>query len=192
MMISTRSLWWAAAAVLLFWAVGGYNRLVRMRNAIQQHYVALDARLMQRNDSVAALIAALPARVEPSLVETLQAALGHSRAAREQARRTPCDAVAITNLGVTETVLADVQARVARVLTGVGDALADSTLPTLVEQVAQAEAALAYTRDDFNRAARAYNHAVRQFPTRLLAAVFGFAAGATLPALAGTLARPAA
>ena len=183
-MNSPRTWWWVGAALLLFWVVGGYNRLVRMRNAIQLTYAALDARLLRRNDGVAELAAALPPLVEAPLVETLQAALGQSRAAREQARKTPCDARAITNLGVTETVLSDVRARLSTVLAPIGDALGATPVPALVEKVAQAESALAHTRDDFNRAAADYNHAVRQFPTRLLAAVFGFGIGATLPALA--------
>ena len=81
-------------------------------------------------------------------------------------------------------MLSDVRARLSTVLAPIGDALDATPVPALVEKVAQAESALAHTRDDFNRAAADYNHAVRQFPTRLLAAVFGFGIGATLPALA--------
>ena len=73
--------WWVGAALLLFWAVGGYNRLVRMRNAIQQQFATLDARLLRRNDGVAEIADALPAIVEPGLVEALLAALAQSRAA---------------------------------------------------------------------------------------------------------------
>ena len=182
-MNSPRTWWWVGAALLLFWVVGGYNRLVRMRNAIQQHYAALDARVLRRNEGVAALAAALAPLVEPALVDMLQAALGQSQAARDQARKTPCDARAITNLGVTETVLGDARARLAGLLGQQGKALAASSVPALVDQVAQAETALGFAREQFNRAAAEYNAAVRQFPTRLLAALFGFGAGATLPAL---------
>ncbi|MEO6410238.1 MAG: LemA family protein [Burkholderiaceae bacterium] len=176
--------WWVGAALLLFWAVGGYNRLVRMRNAIQQQFAALDVRLLRRNEGVAEVAGALPALVEPGLVEALQAALGHSRAARERARKSPCDELAITNLGVAETVLSDVRARLAGALSDQAEAVAGSTLAGLLDQLAQAETALGFARDEFNRAAAEYNHAVLQFPTRLLAAVFGFGVGATLPALA--------
>lgn len=182
-MSSSQTLLWTVAAALLFWGVGAYNRLVRMRNAIQQHYAALDARVLRRNEGVAALAAALAPLVEPALVETLQAALGQSQAAREQARKTPCDARAITNLGVTETVLGDARLRLAGVLAQQGESLGASSVPALVDQVTQAETALGFAREQFNRAAAEYNAAVRQFPTRLLAALFGFGAGATLPAL---------
>lgn len=176
--------WWVGAALLLFWAVGGYNRLVRMRNAIQQQFATLDARLLRRNDGVAEIAGALPAIVEPGLVEALLAALGQSRAARERARKAPCDGAAITSLGVTETVLGDVRARLADVLAGKADAGAGSALAVLLDQLAQAETALAFARDEFNLAAADYNHAVRQFPTRVLAAVFSFGVGATLPVVA--------
>lgn len=185
MTMSRQTLLWAAAAVLLFWAVGGYNRLVRSRNAIQQSYAALDARVIHRNDCVDRLARALqPAFFDPAVVETLAGALAQSQAAREQARRTPCDAAAITNLGVAERVLTDARRRLAeRMATPPPDGAApDPGLASLVEQIAQADAALSFAREEFNRAAADYNHAVRQFPTRVLAAIFGFSAGATLPA----------
>lgn len=180
-MNSRQTLLWVAAAVLLFWAVGAYNRLVRLRNAIQQAYTALDARVLRRNECVAELAQALQPVFEPALIETLQAALGQSQSAREQARRTPCDAAAITNLGVAEKVLGDARLRLAALLSQQVDALSGSEVPNLVDQVAQAETALAFAREQFNRAALDYNQAVRQFPTRFLAAVFGFSSGATLP-----------
>lgn len=181
--------WWVLAALLLFWAVGGYNRLVRMRNAIQQQFATLDARLLRRNEGVAEIAAALPELVEPGLIEpglvdALRTALGQSRAAHDRARKAPCDGLAITNLGVAETVLFDVRARLAGVLANRSEVSAGSALAAGLEQLAQAEAALGFARDEFNRAAADYNRAVRQFPTRLLAAVFGFGVGATLPVTA--------
>jgi LemA protein len=46
--------WWIAAAVLLFWFVGAYNRLVRLRSAALQAYVTLDAALARQLEFVQA------------------------------------------------------------------------------------------------------------------------------------------
>lgn len=46
--------YWVGAAVLLFWFVGAYNRLVRLRSATLQAYVALDAALVRQLDFVQA------------------------------------------------------------------------------------------------------------------------------------------
>jgi hypothetical protein len=45
---------WVGAAVLLFWFVGAYNRLVRLRSATLQTYATLDAALVRQLDFVQA------------------------------------------------------------------------------------------------------------------------------------------
>jgi LemA protein len=45
---------WVGAAVLLFWFVGAYNRLVRLRSATLQAYATLDAALVRQLDFVQA------------------------------------------------------------------------------------------------------------------------------------------
>ncbi|RZL43333.1 MAG: lema family protein [Variovorax sp.] len=46
--------YWIGLAVLLFWFVGAYNRLVRLRSATLQAYAALDAALVRQLDFVQA------------------------------------------------------------------------------------------------------------------------------------------
>ena len=43
--VELRSLWWVVAAVLLFWALGAYNRLVRLRAEAKTAFATLDAEL---------------------------------------------------------------------------------------------------------------------------------------------------
>ncbi len=64
---------WVVLAVLLFWFVGAYNRLVRMRSAVLQAYATLDAALGRQLEFVQARITggrpeegAQPARPDPS------------------------------------------------------------------------------------------------------------------------------
>lgn len=67
--------YWVGAAVLLFWFVGAYNRLVRLRSATLQAYGVLDAALVRQLDFVQAqAVAALTvhagaadARSDPSV-----------------------------------------------------------------------------------------------------------------------------
>jgi hypothetical protein len=51
---------WIVIAVLLFWFVGAYNRLVRLRAAVLQAYATLDAALSKQLDFVQASITAAP------------------------------------------------------------------------------------------------------------------------------------
>ncbi|KAB2899823.1 MAG: LemA family protein, partial [Burkholderiaceae bacterium] len=40
-------IFWATAALLLFWTVGAYNRLVRLRSCVIQAFGGLDAHLVR-------------------------------------------------------------------------------------------------------------------------------------------------
>jgi LemA protein len=57
-------------------------------------------------------------------------------------------------------------------------AIAGADLPGLNLELAGVDTALAFARREFNAAVAAYNEAVDQFPTVLLARVFGFRAAA--------------
>lgn len=51
--------YWIGAAILLFWFVGAYNRLVRLRSAALQAYATLDAALLRQLDFVQVHVQAL-------------------------------------------------------------------------------------------------------------------------------------
>ena len=52
--------------------------------------------------------------------------------------------------------------------------VAGADLPDLNARLATSDTALAFARGEFNAAVAAYNEAVRQFPTALLARLFSF------------------
>lgn len=49
--------WWVGTAVTVFWFVGAYNRLVRLRSLATQAYVALDGALVRQVEYVQSRIA---------------------------------------------------------------------------------------------------------------------------------------
>lgn len=166
---------WMTAAVLLFWAVGAYNRLVRLRHTLARRFAVLDQQcdarqvLLQR---LAALLAALPDG-EPA-AQVVQAALAQADAARAHARTRPSEASALTSLRLAEAILADARTRHA-------DALpADEAGLALRAELAAADNTLDFARRQFNEAVAAYNRAIAQFPTWLLAGPFGFRSAALL------------
>src|SRR3569832_2488977 len=69
-----------AALLVVFWAVGAYNRLVSLRNRFRNAFAQIDVQLKRRHDLI------------PNLVETAKAYIKHERetleaviAARNQA-----------------------------------------------------------------------------------------------------------
>jgi LemA protein len=165
----------AAAAVLLFWIVGAYNRVVRLRTALVAAFLPVEAAHRDRQDLLerqTELVGAAIAAAAPR-VEALGAALRQAASAREHARRRPGAASAVTSLRLADEILADARGRLPVPSLGGPD------LPELGARLAAADLALAGARRDFNAAVATYNGAVVQFPTLLVAALFGFRTAGT-------------
>lgn len=171
---------WAGAAALLFWGVGAYNRLVRLRGKLVQRFGPVDeqfkqrhALLMEQLDALAPVLASASAQAAPRL-DALRAACQQAESACAYARQRPGVAGAITSLRLAEEILGDARARLPVPTT------AGTTLPELRTKLATIDTTLSFARGQFNESVEVYNHAIRQFPTRLLAGLFGFRAGGTL------------
>ena len=161
---------WLMVAVLTFWSVGAYNRLVRLRNAILRHFVPVDQHLESRSTLLKQQIDAWAQRRDapPRDLDTLQAARAQADAARLAAKRQPGAADAIRSLGVALQILAQSRERAACAAT------ADAVEPRLLQELAACDHALHYAQGQFNDAVREYNRALAQFPAVWLGALFGF------------------
>ena len=163
-------------AGLLFWGVGAYNRLVRMRGAIVRRFVPVHEQFRQRQavlqQQIDVLAAALPD--EADAIVTLRAACQQADAACAHARERPGSQQAITSLRLADKIVGDARARLPEY------SAPDNDLTALNTQLGAADATLAFARRQFNEAATDYNVAVRQFPTSLLVGLFGFRVAGTL------------
>ena len=174
-MTTTQGTLTAIAAVLVFWIVGAYNRLVRLRNDLVARFGAVDERYRQRQALLERQLEVLStalAAAAPRL-EALRAACRQADAAREHARARHGAAGAVTSLRVAEDILADARAHLPV------QALPGTDLPELNTQLATSDTALAFARAEFNTAVAAYNDSVRQFPTVIVAHLFSFRVAAS-------------
>jgi LemA protein len=184
---------WVATAVLLFWSIGAYNRLVRLRGEATTAFAALDGELLRQVRLVQDLTqdeGGGPTSIfegsEPSFWGGLQGAASQLDASLAEARLRPLEPARIAALGAAQVVLADAWERAER-----DDAhdLAGPRLPdTLTATRAQMTVQCIAAAERFSRAVEAYNAAIAQFPALLLAVLFGFKAGrgmAGLPAPKG-------
>ncbi|MDB5861104.1 MAG: hypothetical protein JWQ76_4793 [Ramlibacter sp.] len=177
---------WIVAAVSLFWAVGAYNRLVRLRSEANAAFAALETELAKQ---VQLVHACLPPEEEQGASQFsggsafwggLHGASAQLAAALAMARSRPLDPERIAALGSAQEILAMAWDRAER-----DDAhdLAGPRLPSdlsgeLSHMVHTAQAAT----ENFNQAVTRYNDAIQQFPAMLLAWLFGFQPGRGLRA----------
>jgi LemA protein len=166
-----------AGAVLVFWMVGAYNRLVALRNAIGAAWAQVEEQLQRRRQALEAMVSALrPALPEESnALDALTGALLQLQAAADAVRARPVSASLVTVLGTAEQVLGTALARLLAVLEHHPQLRDD--MPEVAQglhDLKDGEPRLAFARQLFNDAAQAYNDAARQFPTRLLTQLYGF------------------
>jgi LemA protein len=77
----------ALAALLVFWAVGAHNRLVRLSNAVAAEHAPIDAHLRERQQVLATWQALTPALAQPERAALTQALEAQAQAIDALARR---------------------------------------------------------------------------------------------------------
>ncbi|MET4577396.1 LemA family protein [Ottowia thiooxydans] len=181
-MWSSQLLFWLAAAVFFFWAVGAYNRLVRLRAAVRKAFASLDEQLLRQvvwvqgclpvsmRSGVTTVSGALQDETD-AVWRRLSAASEQFSVALAQVRAHPIDGAATASLAMAHDTLTGAWASAMR------EAVADDADPsadrldtrwtTLLHQALPLQ-------DAFNAAVRAYNGAINQFPAIFLAKIFGF------------------
>ena len=170
----------AVLAVLFFWAVGAYNRLVVLRASVAKHFAAVDAQLLR---VLVWMQGNLPASMRDMLSEMEEAALPEALLKNERdlnllkiledlsdsldaARTQPLSAAALARVNQERLALAAwAKAEVRAGQSGEATWFIDP-LPHKFDRLkAQAWPLM----DAYNQSALRYNEAVSQFPASLLA-----------------------
>jgi LemA protein len=172
---------WGAAALALFWSVGAYNRLVRLRAAALQTYAVLDSHLVRHSELLAVcLTPAAPALSASKVGEPQDSAAarwaGLAGAANQfatalgAARTRPLEGRAVAALASALTVLTMAWRRLLEECHDLaGEPIPESIQARWTLLTSQTDAA----RDAFNAAVADYNSAIGAFPAVLLAWLFG-------------------
>ena len=168
---------WGLCALTLFWAVGAYNRLVRLRSAVVQAFGGLDAHLVR----LLALLAECGAAHEAAH-PAAQGAVGQARTALQAAatqfgaslavaRARPLQADAAAALAAGREVLSAAWQALLRVRE---DEDGPAACAPWRQQWDAHQAQNLLALQQFNDAVACYNAAIAQFPPCLLAWLFGF------------------
>jgi LemA protein len=170
------------AAVALFWAVGAYNRLHRLRQDIQSAFASLEIQLRRRHELAPRLQSALRPQLPAAhdVLERLVAASNQVMAATDLVKGHPHQSGPLHSCSMAEDVFQEAHARLLELL---AQPEASALLPELSAQLAELELAdsqARFSRSLFNEATQAYNRALRPWPTPLMARLAGFARAAEL------------
>jgi len=170
------------AAVLFFWGVGAYNRLMRLRNAIGDAYALLDKHLGERAELCRQLTSQLRPLLasEQATFDTLDNAQAEAQAAANATRARPYAGDPVAGLAVASAVHAAALTRLMSLLEHQAELRERAGIDGMVDELKLVERQRAFARQVFNLAVSQYNEAAQQFPTRILASLYGFAEARSL------------
>ena len=163
---------------MLGWIVGGvivvllvlflvvmYNRLVGLRNKVENAWAQIDVQLKRRYDLI------------PNLVETVRGYAAHERQTLEsvtQARANALNAQGAVAQAEAENVLTAALRSLFAVAEAYPDLKANQNFLSLQEELATTENRIAYSRQYYNDSVQSYNTAIQTVPANFIAGVFGF------------------
>ncbi len=164
---------WFLAALVLSWAMGAYNRLVRLRAKGLLAFSVLEQALLKQMMLVSShvLEEAVATAETPEEGQRLLVSSKSVVAALKVAHSQPLNRAASS--GLRESLAATIVCW--QQLVALPPAVVDSFLPPSFQlQWAQFENQVERARSEFNQSVLDYNEAKNQFPANVLAKIFGF------------------
>ncbi|HXH71784.1 MAG TPA: LemA family protein [Mariprofundaceae bacterium] len=163
-------------AVLLFYVIFIYNRLVKLSNRFKNAFSQIDVQLKRRYDLIPNLVEAAKAYLKHEH-ETLQEVIearNQALAATQKASSNPGDAKAMKSLMGAEAALGGALLHLNAVMENYPDLKADKTIAQLSEELTSTENRVAFARQAYNDEVMVYNTRRESFPDIVFAATFGF------------------
>jgi LemA protein len=153
------------AALVLVYAIGVYNKLVRYRVETDNAWSQIDVQLKRRHDLI------------PNLVETVKGYMEHERGTLTQvmeARAKAMGAGDIDSRMKAEGEISGLLGRLMAVWENYPNLKANENAMQLQEELTSTENRVAYSRGYYNDVAANYNTLVQQFPSNIVAGVTQF------------------
>lgn len=156
----------ALLAVPLIWFVANYNRFVRLRRHLDESWSNIDVELKRRHDLI------------PNLVNTVKGYAAHEKQVLERLIELRAEAMAERSraaLARREQQIEVGLAGVFAVAEAYPELKADAQFRSLQKELALTEDRIAAARRFYNGNVRDLNSLCEQFPTSIIASMFGFA-----------------
>ena len=151
--------------LVVFLLVGGYNKLVRLRNRVEAAWSQIEVQLKRRHDLI------------PNLVETVKGYAAHERETLQavtEARQQAVNAQGVTDQAQAENMLTATLRQLFAVAEAYPQLRANENFLALQEELTGTESRIAFARQFYNEQVLAYDNATESFPTNILAGSFGF------------------
>jgi len=155
----------AVVVVVLLWGVGIYNRLVTLRNQVENAWGQIDVQLRRRFDLI------------PNLVETVKGYAAHEKEVFTkvtEARAKMASAQGVEDTAAADNMLTGALKSLFAVAENYPELKANENFLSLQTELSSTEDQLARAREIYNDAVMSFNTLIQVFPASLVAALGGF------------------
>ncbi|HNE80154.1 MAG TPA: LemA family protein [Flavobacteriales bacterium] len=153
-------------ALLAFYAIAIYNKLVKLKNLVAEAWSGIDVQLKKRYDLI------------PNLVETVKGYAAHEKETLEnvtKARTAAQQATTVEGQQVAEKNLSGALMNLIAVAERYPDLKANTNFLELQNMLAVVEGDIEKARRYYNGNVREQNTLIESFPSNIIANLFGFA-----------------
>ena len=171
-----------AIVVIAMAVIALYNRLVVLRNRVDNAWAQIDVQLKRRYDLI------------PNLVNTVKGYAAHEAGvfdAVTNARAAAMGATGVEEKAQAENALSGTLKSLFAVAEAYPQLMASGQFQDLQNQLTDSENKIAYSRQFYNDSVMSLSTAIQSFPTNLLAGMFGFSARPYFEAEAAADSAPA-
>ena len=151
--------------IVVGWAILSYNRLVSLRNQVQNGWRQIDVQLKRRHDLI------------PNLVNAVRGSMEFERDTLTAVMEARAKAVAATgpvDAAVKEGILSQTLGRLFALAENYPALKSNENVRMLQEELAATENKVGFARQFYNDTATRFNTSQQVFPTNILAGRFGF------------------
>ncbi len=151
--------------VVVLWAIVTFNRMIVLRNRIDNAWSQVDVQLRRRYDLI------------PNLVETVKGYAAHERQTFEEvtkARQAGIDARTVQDQAQAENLITGALRRLFAVAEAYPQLRASENFMQLQEELAGTEGKIAYARQFYNDSVLTYHNLIQAIPARIIAGMGGF------------------
>ncbi len=152
-------------ALVAFWLIGIYNKLVRNKNLVAEGWSGIDVQLKRRTDLI------------PNLLESVKGYMKHERELLSEVTRLRAESLKITDVPAksqVENALSRSLANLFAVAENYPDLKANQNFLDLQHQLGEIEDQIQMSRRYYNGTVRNFNILIESFPSNLVAKQFNF------------------
>lgn len=155
----------AAAGLIVIFVIGTYNKLVRLKNMVEEAWSGIDVQLKKRYSLI------------PNLVNTIKGYAAHEKEVFENVaamRSAGINAKTVEEHSKAENAITQALGRLFAVAENYPELKANTNFLDLQSQLTAIEHDIQMARRYYNGTARDKNITVESFPSNLVASMFGF------------------